>query len=94
MSGNYGEACDGLVPMRNNFLNPTAKLDDQKFEFYFLVDLSGSMSGRPYDLACKAILVRHSIFPPNYELCIFYFLFPALHNLKNNKFSVVLPVFA
>lgn len=62
MSGNYVEACDGLVPMRNNFLLPTAKLDDQKFEFYFLVDMSGSMRGRPYELACRAILVNVGVF--------------------------------
>lgn len=53
----YLEADNGLVPLRNTFLLPTAKLDDQKFEFYFLVDVSGSMSGSPWKLASRALLV-------------------------------------
>lgn len=53
----YEEADCGLVPLRNNFLLPTAKLDDQKFEFYFLVDASGSMGGQPWQLASRALLV-------------------------------------
>lgn len=53
----YEEADCGLVPLRNNFLLPTAKLDDQKFEFYFLIDASGSMEGEPWDLAVRALLV-------------------------------------
>jgi len=30
--------------VKNEFLRPTLKLDDQKFEFIFLLDISGSMS--------------------------------------------------
>lgn len=57
LSKGYQDAENGLVPLRNSFLLPTAKLDDQKFEFYFLVDVSGSMSGSPWKLASRALLV-------------------------------------
>jgi len=36
---------------------PALKLDDQKFEFIFLLDKSGSMRGQPMELAKKALLV-------------------------------------
>ncbi len=53
----YEEADCGLVPLRNTFLLPTAKLDDQKFEFYFLLDASGSMGGEDFTLATRALSV-------------------------------------
>lgn len=57
-TADYREADDGgLVPIRNSFLMPTAKLDDQKFEFYFLLDVSGSMNGQPAQLAARALSV-------------------------------------
>jgi len=43
--------------VKNNFLMPALKLDDQKFEFIFLLDNSGSMSGSPMELAKKALIV-------------------------------------
>jgi uncharacterized protein with von Willebrand factor type A (vWA) domain len=44
--------------VKNNFLMPALKLDDQKFEFIFLLDNSGSMNGMPIELAKKALNVR------------------------------------
>jgi uncharacterized protein with von Willebrand factor type A (vWA) domain len=44
--------------VKNNFLRPTAKLDDQKFEFIFLLDISSSMCGQPIELAKKAVMVK------------------------------------
>ncbi|ODM89710.1 Heat shock 70 kDa protein cognate 4 [Orchesella cincta] len=58
----YREVGSELVPLRNSFLLPTSKLDDQKFEFIFLLDISGSMSGAPIELAKRALLLfLHSL---------------------------------
>ena len=43
--------------VKNEFLRPTLKLDDQKFEFIFLLDHSGSMSGDKMELAKRALKV-------------------------------------
>lgn len=43
--------------IKNSFLLPALKLDDQKFEFIFLLDNSGSMAGAPIELAKKALNV-------------------------------------
>ncbi|CAL8108241.1 unnamed protein product [Orchesella dallaii] len=51
----YKEVGSELTPLRNSVLLPTAKLDDQKFEFYFILDVSGSMYGRSWELASRAI---------------------------------------
>ncbi|ODM94943.1 von Willebrand factor A domain-containing protein 5A [Orchesella cincta] len=56
-STNYQEAGSEVVSLRNSFLLPTAKLDDQKFEFYFIMDVSGSMYGRPWELASRALFL-------------------------------------
>lgn len=53
------EAESDLVPLRNPFLEPKTKIDDQKFEFYFLVDASASMEGNPWKLATEALLVNN-----------------------------------
>ncbi|CAL8069445.1 unnamed protein product [Orchesella dallaii] len=58
----YREVGTELVPLRNSFLLPTSKLDDQKFEFIFLLDISGSMAGAAIDLAKRALLLfLHSL---------------------------------
>jgi uncharacterized protein with von Willebrand factor type A (vWA) domain len=50
--------------VQNTFLMPALKLDDQKFEFIFLLDNSGSMAWAdvgetPIDLAKRALNVRN-----------------------------------
>lgn len=85
----YKEADDGgLVPLRNTFLIPTAKLDDQKFEFYFLLDISGSMYGKPFQLASRAILVCLNVLhrlhvvlteSDNMKSSIYLFIIPNFH---------------
>ncbi|CAG7731584.1 unnamed protein product [Allacma fusca] len=40
---------------RRNFLAPSLKYDDQKFEFIFVLDRSGSMSGFKMTLANRAL---------------------------------------
>jgi uncharacterized protein with von Willebrand factor type A (vWA) domain len=50
--------------VKNTFLMPALKLDDQKFEFIFLLDNSGSMAWAdvgetPIDLAKRALNVRN-----------------------------------
>jgi len=42
--------------VRNPNLLPMLKLDDQKFEFIFLLDRSGSMSGTPLELTKQAVV--------------------------------------
>jgi len=43
--------------VKNEFLRPTLKLDDQKYEFIFLLDISGSMNGSKILLAKQALNV-------------------------------------
>ncbi|ODM92945.1 Heat shock cognate 71 kDa protein, partial [Orchesella cincta] len=54
-----------LVQIRNPFLLPTSKLDDQKFEFIFMLDVSGSMGGQPIELAKRTLLLFLHSLPEN-----------------------------
>jgi hypothetical protein len=47
-----------MAIVKNTFLMPALKLDDQKFEFVFLLDNSTSMRGRRTELAKTALNVR------------------------------------
>jgi len=70
-----------IVP-KNPFLLPTLKLDDQKYEFIFLMDVSGSMNGTPLELAKQALkLFLHSLPSTCYFNVVFFstshrFMFP------------------
>lgn len=89
----YKEVDCGLVPLRNNFLLPTAKFDDQKFEFYFLMDGSGSMSGERWSLATRALLVCLLIVSFMQYLFVFPLLNHILHEIYNYVFSALSPIF-
>jgi len=73
--------------VKNEFLRPTLKLDDQKYEFIFLMDVSGSMAGSKMDLAKRALNVKkelyflcHSLIKSKQKcFCIFFQLI--LHSL-------------
>ncbi|ODM88037.1 von Willebrand factor A domain-containing protein 5A [Orchesella cincta] len=56
-SGAFTQVGSELVSLRNTALYPTSKLDDQKFEFIFMLDISGSMYDEPIQLAKEALLL-------------------------------------
>ncbi|CAG7837495.1 unnamed protein product [Allacma fusca] len=53
---------------RRNFLAPSLKFDDQKFEFVFVLDRSGSMQGDKIMLASRALVLFLRSLP---STCIF-----------------------
>jgi len=48
---------DKMDIVKNEFLRPTLKLDDQKFEFIFVLDISWSMSSGKLGSAKRALNV-------------------------------------
>ncbi|CAL8136304.1 unnamed protein product [Orchesella dallaii] len=62
ISKEYIQVGSELKPLRNTSLYPTSKIDDQKFEFIFMLDISGSMYDEPIKLAKEALLLfLHSL---------------------------------
>ncbi|OXA51147.1 von Willebrand factor A domain-containing protein 5A [Folsomia candida] len=45
---------NSVIHVKNKYLLPSAKLDDQKYEFVFVLDRSGSMGGTSIELARQA----------------------------------------
>ncbi|XP_021957371.1 von Willebrand factor A domain-containing protein 5A isoform X2 [Folsomia candida] len=48
---------NSVIHVKNKYLLPSAKLDDQKYEFVFVLDRSGSMGGTSIELARQACVM-------------------------------------